>query len=122
MYRATWVTQILTFSPGVAHARLGATADYDIKSGKRREMIARLCSNTACELGFRGASTRGNASWEQLRGSEPTNANRDVTNRATKRPTNFLKVRDSDLRTLPGPRQLWRRYHLPHRTAHRLPI
>ncbi len=27
----------------------------DTKSGKRREMIARLSFNTACELGFRGS-------------------------------------------------------------------
>jgi hypothetical protein len=48
------------------------------KSEKRREMIARLCSITTCELGFVGASPNGNASWEQLQGSEPTSANRDV--------------------------------------------
>jgi hypothetical protein len=78
MYRATWVRQMLTLLAWGAYARLGATADYDTKSGKRCEMIARLCSNTACELGFRGASTNGNASWEQLRGSKPTNANREV--------------------------------------------
>ena len=35
---------------------------HDTKSGKRRERIARLCSNFACDLGFRGASTNGNAS------------------------------------------------------------
>jgi hypothetical protein len=42
----------------------------DTKSGKRREMIARLSFNTACELAFAGASTNGNASWEQFRGGE----------------------------------------------------
>jgi hypothetical protein len=42
----------------------------DTKSGKHREMMARLSLNTACELGFRGASTNGSASWEQLRVSE----------------------------------------------------
>jgi hypothetical protein len=30
----------------------------DTKSGKRREMMARLSFNTACELGFRGEPRR----------------------------------------------------------------
>jgi hypothetical protein len=34
----------------------------DTKSGKRREMIARLSFNTACELGFRGSLDE----WERL--------------------------------------------------------
>ena len=34
----------------------------DTKSGKRREMIARLSFNTACELGFRGNL----GEWERL--------------------------------------------------------
>jgi hypothetical protein len=38
----------------------------DTKGGKRREMIARLSFNTACELGFRGSLDE----WEQLRGGE----------------------------------------------------
>jgi hypothetical protein len=38
----------------------------DTKSGKRREMTARLSFNTACELGFRGSLDE----WEQLRGGE----------------------------------------------------
>jgi len=79
MYRATWVRQMLT--PLMSHifvSRRSYRNVSDSKSGKCCEMIARLCSNTACELGFRGASTNGNASWEQLRGSKPTNANREV--------------------------------------------
>jgi len=46
------------------HARLGASVDYNTKSGKRREMIARPCSNTACELGLRGSLDE----WERLMG------------------------------------------------------
>ena len=42
------------------------------------EMRVRLCSNTACEPGFRGSRPIVNASWEQLLGSKPTNANREV--------------------------------------------
>ena len=38
----------------------------DTKSGKRREMIARLSFNTACELGFRGSLDE----WERLRSGE----------------------------------------------------
>src|SRR4030095_5613983 len=38
----------------------------DTKSGKRREMNARLSFNTACELGFRGNLDE----WEQSRGDE----------------------------------------------------
>lgn len=34
----------------------------DTKSGKRREMIARLSFNTACELGFRGSLNE----WQRL--------------------------------------------------------
>jgi hypothetical protein len=34
----------------------------DTKSGKRREMIARLSFNTACELGFRGSLDE----WERI--------------------------------------------------------
>jgi hypothetical protein len=34
----------------------------DTKTGKRREMMARLSFNTACELGFRGSLDE----WERL--------------------------------------------------------
>jgi len=37
----------------------------DTKSGKRREMTARLSYNTACELGFRGSLDE----WERLMGA-----------------------------------------------------
>jgi hypothetical protein len=37
----------------------------DTKSGKRREMTARLSFNTACELGFRGSLDE----WERLMGA-----------------------------------------------------
>jgi len=37
----------------------------DLKSGKRREMNARLSFNTACELGFRGSLDE----WERLMGA-----------------------------------------------------
>ena len=37
----------------------------DIKSGKRREMMARISFNTACELGFRG----GLDEWKRLMGA-----------------------------------------------------
>jgi hypothetical protein len=37
----------------------------DTKSGKRRDMIARLSFNTACELGFRGSLDE----WERLMGA-----------------------------------------------------
>jgi hypothetical protein len=37
----------------------------DTKSGKRREMNARLSYNTACELGFRGSLDE----WERLMGA-----------------------------------------------------
>ena len=37
----------------------------DTKSGKRREVIARLSFNTACELGFRGSLDE----WERLMGA-----------------------------------------------------
>ena len=37
----------------------------DTKSGKRREMIARVSFNTACELGFRGSLDE----WERLMGA-----------------------------------------------------
>jgi hypothetical protein len=37
----------------------------DTKSGKRRETMARLSFNTACELGFRG----GLDEWERLMGA-----------------------------------------------------
>jgi hypothetical protein len=37
----------------------------DTKSGKRREMTARLSFNTACELGFRGNLDE----WERLMGA-----------------------------------------------------
>src|SRR5881398_2485093 len=43
----------------------------DTKSGKRREMMARLGFNTACELGFPATSTNGTASWERFRSGEP---------------------------------------------------
>ena len=39
----------------------------DTKSGKRREMNARLSFNTACELGFRGSLDE----WERLMGAVP---------------------------------------------------
>src|SRR5439155_21755587 len=42
----------------------------DTKSGKRREMTARLSFNTACELGFAAASTNGSGSWALLRDGE----------------------------------------------------
>ena len=37
----------------------------DTESGKRRETIARLSFNTACELGFRGSLDE----WERLMGA-----------------------------------------------------
>jgi hypothetical protein len=37
----------------------------DTKSGKRREMIARVSFNTACQLGFRGSLDE----WERLMGA-----------------------------------------------------
>jgi hypothetical protein len=37
----------------------------DTKSGKRREMMARLSFNAACELGFRGSLDE----WERLMGA-----------------------------------------------------
>jgi hypothetical protein len=37
----------------------------DTKSGKRREMTARVSFNTACELGFRGSRDE----WERLMGA-----------------------------------------------------
>jgi hypothetical protein len=37
----------------------------DTKSGKRRETMARLSFNTACELGFRGSLDE----WERLMGA-----------------------------------------------------
>jgi septal ring factor EnvC (AmiA/AmiB activator) len=37
----------------------------DTKSGKRRDMSARLSFNTACELGFRGSLDE----WERLMGA-----------------------------------------------------
>jgi len=37
----------------------------DTKSGKRREMMARLSFNTACELGFRGSLDE----WQRLMGA-----------------------------------------------------
>jgi hypothetical protein len=37
----------------------------DTKSGKRREMTARLSFNTACELGFRGSLDE----WDRLMGA-----------------------------------------------------
>jgi hypothetical protein len=37
----------------------------DTKSGKRREMTARLSFNTACDLGFRGSLDE----WERLMGA-----------------------------------------------------
>ena len=50
----------------------------DTKSGKRREMSTGCVLILPANLAFVGASTNGNASWEHLRGSEPTNANRDI--------------------------------------------
>jgi hypothetical protein len=44
----------------------------DTKSGKRREMTARLSFDAACELGRAAASTNGTASWGQWRGGEVT--------------------------------------------------
>ena len=40
-------------------------AATDTKSGKRRELNARLSFNTACELGFRGSL----GEWERLMGA-----------------------------------------------------
>jgi hypothetical protein len=40
----------------------------DTKSGKRREVIARLSFNTACKLGFRGSLDE----WERLMGAVAT--------------------------------------------------
>jgi hypothetical protein len=37
----------------------------DTKSGKRRDMVARLSFNTACDLGFRGSLDE----WERLMGA-----------------------------------------------------
>ena len=37
----------------------------DTKSGKRREMIAQMSFNTACQLGFRGSLDE----WERLTGA-----------------------------------------------------
>lgn len=37
----------------------------DTKSGKRREVIARVSFNTACDLGFRGSLDE----WERLMGA-----------------------------------------------------
>jgi hypothetical protein len=42
----------------------------DTKSGKRREMTARLVSILPASLAFAAASTNGNASWGRLRGGE----------------------------------------------------
>ena len=39
----------------------------DTKSGKRREMNARLSFNTAASLAFAGASTNGSGLWAQWR-------------------------------------------------------
>jgi hypothetical protein len=39
----------------------------DTKSGKRREMTARLSFDVACELGFRGSLDE----WERLMGAVP---------------------------------------------------
>ena len=39
----------------------------DTKSGKRREMNARLSFDTACDLGFRGSLDE----WERLMGAVP---------------------------------------------------
>jgi hypothetical protein len=41
-----------------------SSLNYDAKSGKRREMIARVSFNTAYELGFRGNLYE----WERLMG------------------------------------------------------
>src|SRR5260370_42553064 len=49
----------------------------DTKSGKRREMNARLRFNTACELGFRGSVDE----WERLVGAV---AGRLTTNEAAR--------------------------------------
>jgi len=38
------------------HSRRHYRHVNDTKSGKRREMMARVSFNTACELGFRGAA------------------------------------------------------------------
>jgi len=40
---------------------------HDTKSGKRREMTARLSYSKACELGFRGSLDQ----WERLMGAVP---------------------------------------------------
>src|SRR5439155_17209673 len=46
----------------------------DTKSGKRREMMARLSFDTACELGFRGSLDE----WERLMGAVARRCMRDV--------------------------------------------
>jgi hypothetical protein len=79
MYRATRVRQMLTptYVPHLCFAPILSDVS-DSKSGKCREMIARLSFDTPCELGFRGSRPMVNTSWEQLLGSKPTNANRGV--------------------------------------------
>jgi hypothetical protein len=42
----------------------------DTKSGKRRETMARLSFNTACDLGFRGSLDEWQRLMGQLRGAE----------------------------------------------------
>ncbi len=48
-------------------ARRRYRAVHDTKSGKRREMNARLSFNMAVELGFRGSLSE----WERLLGAAP---------------------------------------------------
>ena len=44
----------------------------DTKSGRRRETMARLSFDTACELGFRGSLDEWQVLWEQWQGDELT--------------------------------------------------
>ncbi len=48
-------------------ARRQYRAAHDTKSGKRRDMNARLSFNAAVELGFRGSLSE----WERLLGAAP---------------------------------------------------
>jgi hypothetical protein len=61
----------MNLSPPIFVSRRHYRNVADTKSGKRREMMARLSFNTACELGFHGSFDEWGASWEQLQGGEP---------------------------------------------------
>ena len=52
-------------APHIFVARRNYRNVNDTKSGKRREMIARLSFNTVCQLGFHG----GLDEWERLMGA-----------------------------------------------------